>query len=241
MLSSTDDFKALDTPSASDLKRYADLDLKIAERRAMGVVNGRSWSGILLEHDSDCLGTCCVPVVAAAPTTPFGRLFGLAYEQDVKDFANKSWWAMYGDELMVLEEKASADYRANRVAIDAVANARAAAADARLKAERVAIRVGAMCTKRKSAIAKVAQPCKFLYNCQGTPARPTTMSVTTECWSHEYTDPVTGAKVAKHVCDRMHPGEEGWLRQWDTDRNFRVAAPAVRVWNERSERQRGRW
>jgi len=61
--------------------------------------------------------------------------------------------------------------------------------------------------------------------------------VTTECWSHEYTDPVTGATIAKHVCDRMHPGEAGWLTQWDTDRTFKPAA-AVRQWQVEAPKRR---
>ena len=237
-----------DLPSAFEINLYAALDAAISSRRSLGPLNGRDWTGILIEHPMNCRGSCCVPDAVSPPTTPFGKLFGLAYEQSVVRFANDDWWSMFGAELFAAEAAGAADYRVNRAAIEAANNARIAAADARLKAERVAIRVGAMCTKRRAEIAKVAQPCKFLYNCQGTPARPTTLSVTTECWSHEYTDPVTGAKIAKHVCDRMHPGEEGWLREWSTDRNFRIAAapaPAVRTWDERpaprAPPRGGRW
>jgi hypothetical protein len=221
-------FHDQDTPSAADLKRYAAIEAALAERRQHGIINGRDWTGALVEHTS-------YSAPKTPPMTPFGRIFGAAYEAEAQRFAAGEWWSIFGDELMAVEDAAAAEYRKNRVTIDAANDARIAAADARLKAERVAIRVGAMCTKRKTEAVKVAQPCKFLYNCQGTPARPTTMHVTTECWSHEYTDPVTGAKIAKHVCDRMHPGEEGWLKQWDTDRNFRAA---TRNWDERG---RGRW
>ena len=229
----------IDLPSAFEINLYAATDAAISSRRSLGPLNGRDWTGTLIEHPKNCRGSCCEPDVVAKPTTPFGHLFGLAYEQSVVQFTEGHWWRLFGADLMAAEEADSAHYRANRGAIDAVSSARIAAADARLKAERVAIRVGAMCTKRRSEIVKVAQPCKFLYNCQGTPARPTTLSVTTECWSHEYTDPVTGATIAKHVCDRMHPGEEGWLHEWDTDRNFRPAAAAVRTWDERPARPRG--
>jgi hypothetical protein len=85
---------------------------------------------------------------------------------------------------------------------------------------------------RERHIGKVDEPCKFLYDCQGTPARPTTARVTTECWSHEYTHPETGKVVAKHVCDRLHPGEEGWCEQWNTDRNWKPSAAPTRTWDE---------
>ena len=66
-----------------------------------------------------------------------------------------------------------------------------------------------------------------------------------ECWAWEYTDPkrfkaekarlmAKGAKeaeaekaakvfahVIKHTCDHLHPGEPGWLPQWDTNQRYR--------------------
>ena len=192
-------------------------------------MNSYDNCGSMIGHSTNCNGICCHPETKTL--SPFGRLFGQKFQDDADQFSAGNWWSLFGEDLMALEQKVVAEWNVNRQAKEAAIDASIASAEARLKAERVAVRVGAMCTKRKTPIQKVAQPCKFLYNCQGTPARPTTLSVTTECWSHEYTDPATGAKIVKHVCDRMHPGEEGWLKQWNTDRNFKIVA-AVRRWTE---------
>lgn len=85
----------------------------------------------------------------------------------------------------------------------------------------------------------MAIPCKFLYDCQGDRknggSRPTTLHVTTECWSFCYTCPETGKTLrptladGTPVCRALHPGQVGWLKEWDTNRNFRpvvAAAPA---------------
>lgn len=66
-----------------------------------------------------------------------------------------------------------------------------------------------------------------------------------ECWAWEYTDPKrfkaekarlmakgvaekaaeaqakVFAHVVKHTCDHLHPGEPGWLPQWDTNARYR--------------------
>jgi hypothetical protein len=87
---------------------------------------------------------------------------------------------------------------------------------------------------RYAARGKTWQPCKKLYKCEGGGAaggvaRPTTLHVCTECWGWEYTDPRTGQIVRKRTCPWMHPGEEGWQPEWDTDRTSRVAAERVRA------------
>lgn len=134
--------------------------------------------------------------------------------------AGRSWGDLWFEEEQYRLALQSAEQRAaERAAADAALKeqeerdriAREASAMSR-KAERVAVRVGVY---RKEKSKKIMQPCKFLYNCQGTPAKPTTRRVTTECWSHEYTDPETGKRIVRHVCDRMHPGEEGWCKEWD--------------------------
>lgn len=218
----------------------------IDDMKARWAADGRDSAGVLLTHPTSCICDGCVSDAnwseckKACTQTPFGRLFGDAYQAEAERFSAGDWWGIFADDMMALEQKVVVEWSANRAANEAAVEARIAAADARLKAERVAIRVGAACTKRKAPINKIAQPCKFLYDCQGTPARPTTMRVTTECWSHEYTDPVTGAKIVKHVCDRMHPGEAGWLPQWNTDRTFKIAAPATRQWQNEAPLRR-RW
>jgi hypothetical protein len=79
--------------------------------------------------------------------------------------------------------------------------------------------------------------CTRLYSCVGDKAsggaRPTTMHVSSECWSHERVDPVTGALLTPHKCPFLHPGEPGWHAEWAANRLWQpAAAPAapVRVW-----------
>jgi hypothetical protein len=185
----------------------------------MSYVAERDGQGVLLAHSSACKGMCCVP------ETPYhlsplyadiARLFGAAVAEDYYHFTDRlqeegSWWQLFADDLMPVEQRLAAEYAATRPEREAAAAAAVEAFDRKTKVERTAIRVGASCNKHgAAAIRKVAQPCKFLYNCKGTPARPTTMHVTTECWSH-----------ASGVCDRMHPGETGWAPQWQTDRTFK--------------------
>lgn len=84
--------------------------------------------------------------------------------------------------------------------------------------------------KRGEDIKKIPQPCKKLYSCEGDKktggAKPTTLHVSSECWAHEYTHAQTGQRVVKHQCPWLHPDEEGWHAEWDTNRNFRPAGAA---------------
>jgi hypothetical protein len=76
-------------------------------------------------------------------------------------------------------------------------------------------------------------PCKNLFydEKQVRPGQraPFVKYVASECWAHAYTDPKTGEKKAPHKCPYLHPGEVGWLPQWNRDRDFkaRPAAPAA--------------
>jgi len=185
-------------------------------------------NGVLIGHAKNCKGICCNAETHYSETSDFKKTLAMFGPQAAHDYfrmkSGESLWEISGHEMIALEQRLEVEYVASKAQHDAALAAAAAAADCRSKAERVAIRNGAACNRHGAkAIQKRAEPCKFLYNCQGTPARPTTLGVTTECWSHEYTDPKTGAFVAKHVCDRLHPGEAGWLPEWNTDRRFKVA------------------
>jgi hypothetical protein len=87
--------------------------------------------------------------------------------------------------------------------------------------------------RKYAARGKIYEPCKKLYNCQGGGrdggvARPTTLHVCTECWRYEYTDPATGQLKIVHTCNWLHPGEDGWQPEWETDRTDRAAAERAR-------------
>lgn len=90
--------------------------------------------------------------------------------------------------------------------------------------------------KRGEKPRKAAIPCKKLYSCCGDKnsggAKPTTMHVSSECWAWEYTDPRDKKKKAPHTCPWIHPGEEGWHTEWETNRNWKppTGAAAVPTW-----------
>jgi len=84
-------------------------------------------------------------------------------------------------------------------------------------------------------IDKLDQPCKYLYcdesapkhlwkkkDTSGKPCAPVRMELTgSECWAHEYHDPRTNALMIHHACKYLHPNEDGWRDEWDTNRTFR--------------------
>jgi hypothetical protein len=87
-------------------------------------------------------------------------------------------------------------------------------------------------------------PCKWLYDCKGDRksggAKPTTLHISTECWSHIYHDPATGKRMEPKVCFMLHPGEPGWRKEWEKNRLFKSEAPAnpnMRVFRAVQEHQ----
>ena len=82
---------------------------------------------------------------------------------------------------------------------------------------------------------KIYEPCKKLYSCEKTTVKgrelavPTTLHVSSECWRYVYTDPATGQIVKPRCCNWLHPGEDGWQDEWDTDRTNKEAAARARA------------
>lgn len=92
--------------------------------------------------------------------------------------------------------------------------------------------------KRGEAPRKAAIPCKKLYSCvgdkkSGKGAFPTTLHVSSECWAWEYTDPLSKKKTCPHKCPWLHPGEEGWQKEWETNRLWKAPTGAAAVDNWR--------
>jgi len=76
-----------------------------------------------------------------------------------------------------------------------------------LKREKYARNVknrASMTLKRGAKPNKIQQPCKWVVD----------EFSGEECWAYEYTDPKTGKRVCPHTCQRLHPGEEGWHKEW---------------------------
>jgi hypothetical protein len=191
-------------------------------------------------HPDNCPCNGCQP---APPKTlsPFAMMFGgntqesrEAYQASADIFSAGGGWSVLGEELLALEESVGKEYLATRVEREAERAKAIEEYTRKNKVERVAIREGAMRTRNGPVeIRRLAQPCKFLYNCQGTPARPTTMHITTECWSHEkgvcpWAHPAMPARAAMKLADGSVvpaapaiPADPLWCPQWATDRLFR--------------------
>lgn len=137
---------------------------------------------------------------------------------------------------MLLEEEAEEDAQKSAEQL-ATERAQREAVASKMEKE---IELGAVCTHikrvqdaqaaRYAARGKIAEPCKKLYSCQGGGkqggvARPTTMHVSSECWRYEYTDPESGKLIKVHTCNWLHPGEDGWQPEWETNRTFKPATP----------------
>ena len=133
------------------------------------------------------------------------------------------------------EEERSKMSAAERAAVDAAEQAKLAAWDAETNKSCQAFKIQIVqeCQAiRYAKKGKIAEPCKKLYSCcgggaEGGVARPTTMAVSSECWRHEYTDPRTGEKKAPHSCNWLHPGEDGWHPEWNTNRTWKAPVAPV--------------
>lgn len=80
---------------------------------------------------------------------------------------------------------------------------------------------------------KVQKACKWLYlnekaprdqwrkNEKGEWCAPMVRKLTgSQCWAWEYVHPKTKQRMTPHKCDHLHPGEDGWRVEWNTDRTF---------------------
>jgi hypothetical protein len=136
------------------------------------------------------------------------------------------------------EEELSHLTRKQRAALNAEQEAKQAQEEAAAELEALSrklaskardheIKAGYKCNKGK----KEMSPCKYLYDPKGDRstggARPTTLHISTECWSHSYTDPATGERIEKHACWFLHPNEPGWCKEWETDRRFKPAVTSA--------------
>jgi hypothetical protein len=72
-------------------------------------------------------------------------------------------------------------------------------------------------------------PCKWLYCDEKAPKKdgkaPLRNYLTgAQCWAYEYNDPRTHELKKPHTCGHLHPGEVGWLEQWNKDRHYKEGA-----------------
>jgi hypothetical protein len=176
--------------------------------------------------------------------TPYGRI-------------ERLWGDVFYEEYLAVEAALTPAQLAARAAEEAAKKARwAVEAEAARMATyaqdckyRNTVRQG-----RQYLLKKVALPCKNLYYDEKAPRNtwkkdengklraPLRAALTgSECWAWEYKDPATGARVVKHTCSHMHPGEDGWLPQWNRDRAFRLSAADVGLAAWGAQRGGGAW
>jgi hypothetical protein len=232
-----------DEPTPAQRARWAVADAALAERRNMGIVDGRDWTGVLVEHQTNCRCNGCVPEVPADPreSEDYLRcqsLFGTDQaEFMIQSRAGMSWYDIFfpggydpeWDAMMVA-------YTATKAEREAESERTIAAFRQKLIEEKVATEARRN-LKRGDAVEKKACPCARLYSCVGDKstggAKPTTRHVSSECWSHERVCPQTGKLLTPHKCPWLHPGEPGWQKQWQTDRMWKAPTPApapTRTW-----------
>ena len=202
----------------------------------------RDAAGNLLEHESPCRGSCCNETKIQIKKTPFGAAHDQMLEAErlwvmVNGTEVGFWWHLFGEAIMEAERAEMAAWSATRCEREAEETAALLAFEQQKVAEIVAIQARRG-VRRGDAVAKKPTPCSRLYSCVGDKstggAKPTTRHISSECWSHERTDPRTGQKVVKHVCPWLHPGEEGWMAEWETNRGWKPAAAPTRSWNQES-------
>ena len=221
-----------DQPTPLQRAQDAVIQSIIDERRQKGVVDGRDWTGCLVAPQS---------LPQRPETPPTCRLFRLAcpkatvaeeelFAKQARVFATGGWWLLFGEELMAAEQAEAVEYAKTQPERDA-AKARVLEAFRQKTAAEIVEIQARKNLKRGEAVKKNPCPCSRLYSCVGDKstggAKPTTRHVSSECWSHERTDPLTGAIIAKHVCPWLHPGEPGWHAEWMTDRFWKPAAEAA--------------
>jgi hypothetical protein len=160
-----------------------------------------------------------------------------------------SYAPLWGDEYAEAElayfRSESPEAKEARLAADAAADA---ARDAAAEAYKMATYAEIQGIKnlrptgkgRERAIGKQDKPCRWLYcneaapksqwtkNAKGELCAPVMKALTgSQCWAHEYLDPKTKAMKKPHTCKHLHPGEDGWRSQWETDRCCPVGTSAA--------------
>lgn len=232
-----------DEPTPAQRARDAAISAALTARRAMGIVDGRDWTGALIEHPSNCRGNCCIPDVNPRETADYilcQQLFNTQQAEDMLMYkSGMSWYAMFFPDGYDPEWDAMMRSHIATKADRILAQDRSiAASNQKLIEEKVALEARRH-LHRGDKVEKNGRLCTRLYSCVGDKAsggaKPSTMHVSSECWSHERVDPISGKLLTPHKCPFLHPGEPGWNSEWMTSRLWQPpAAPvaATRVWTQ---------
>ena len=228
-----------DEPTPFQRAEYAEIQSQIDARRKLGVVDGRDWAGNwVAPHPQNCQCNHCSPLPNTCPLFRMACPTATAAEEkrfteQARLFAHGSWWSLFGNQLMAAEAAEALEYAKTRPEREKASAASVAAYNQKIIEEKVAVEARRN-LKRGEQVEKNGRLCTRLYSCVGDKAsggaRPTTMHVSSECWSHERVDPVSGKLLAPHKCPFLHPGEPGWHAEWTMNRLWKPAAAPTRSW-----------
>lgn len=207
---------------------------------------GRKW--LIVDHEPSreephdpelCPGDCPQHPLLTAALAPLllARFTGFTWG-DLAAAVEEAALAALSPEERLAKEQREASARA---AAELLASLAAEAARMAAYADQKGIQ-----GRCKHAKGKVMEPCLWLYcdeaapksqwyrNKKGELCAPKRNHVTgSQCWAWEYVDPKTKQRKTPRTCDHLHPGEPGWRKEWEKDRNFRpagAAAPAGGRW-----------
>lgn len=223
-----------------------ETDEQAAARVAAYAAQGRNQWGVLLQpaccpYGASCAG-CNVSERRALRERHFTDeecqqivdLFGWRHGAELILERNEGWTLddMYGHEMQVAWD----EFCAVKERLADVLKAQEERAIEAMRQQNIEDKVAMESRrnlKRKEVVVKKNIPCSRLYSCEGDKntggAKPTTMYVSSECWSHERVCPKSGRLLTPHCCPWQHPGEEGWNPHWNRNRLWRPAAAPVPV------------
>jgi hypothetical protein len=204
------------------------------ERIRENLAQGRDTTGVLRSHSPVCGCNFCQPGGDYDPVDEY--IQGDEYKTALQVFGEEtaaqlcfaaiggSWYDMfYRADNDPEWDAMMAKYYATKQAREAE-DARALFAYRQRKIEEKVAEEARRNLKKGQQVEKNGRLCTRLYSCMGDKnhggAKPTTMHVSSECWSHERRCPETGALLAPHKCPFLHPGEPGFHKEWLTNRLF---------------------
>jgi hypothetical protein len=205
------------------------------------LAQGRDTTGVLRSHSPVCACNFCQPERDSDAVDDYiqGDEYKTALQVFGEETAAQLCFAAIGGSWYDMFYRADGDpeweavmnkYYATKQAREAEEARKLAAYRQRQIEEKVAEEARRN-LKKGQQVEKNGRLCTRLYSCMGDKnnggAKPTTMHVSSECWSHERRCPETGVLLTPHKCPFLHPGEPGFHKEWLTNRLFVPAGQAV--------------
>ena len=234
------DYEVLEEEYENDGVEIGLTEEERQERIRENLAQGRDTTGVLRSHSPMCACNFCHPERDSDAVDAF--IQGDEYKTALKVFGEEtaaqlcfaaiggSWYDMFYRLDSDPEWDAVMDkYYATKQAREAE-DGRALFAYRQRQIEEKVAEEARRNLKKGQQVEKNGRLCTRLYSCMGDKnhggAKPTTMHVSSECWSHERRCPETGALLAPHKCPFLHPGEPGFHKEWLTNRLFVPAGQA---------------